>query len=286
VVTDADTHVHPQAVKLLVARLTRSPRIVAVAGSPHVTNRSNLLHAMQMLEAASIIGLIRRTQALIGRVGVVAGVLGLFRRDAVLAVGGYDGRMATEDIDLSWRLLMAGGHTAFEPRALVGMEVPSTLRALWAQRKRWARGQGEVLHDQGRTAMRWRNRRMWPIAIEGAASLVWVVFWALTLVLGTITVALGRDLPLLGLGIAWGIAVAAVASIQLSFALGIDDRYDPRLWFAFLLGPIYPLAYWALAACAAIRSQVGALFTGPRDKRVVWDIPREQAARAGPGDAP
>ena len=35
-----------------------------------------LICAMQVLEAAAIIGLIRRTQSLTGRVGVVAGVLG------------------------------------------------------------------------------------------------------------------------------------------------------------------------------------------------------------------
>ena len=119
-VTDADTHMHPAALKLLVARMSRSPLLAAVAGAPHVTNRGRLLPAMQVLEAASIIGLIRRTQSLSGRVGVVAGVLGLFRRDRVLAVGGYDPRMATEDIDLSWKLLLRGWHTAFEPRALVG----------------------------------------------------------------------------------------------------------------------------------------------------------------------
>ena len=123
VVSDADTHLHPLALKLLVSRMSRSPRIVAVAGEPHVTNRKTLLNAMQILEASSIIGLIRRTQALSGRVGVVAGVLGLFRRQPVLDVGGYDGRMATEDIDLTWRLLLAGWHTAYEPAALVGMEV-------------------------------------------------------------------------------------------------------------------------------------------------------------------
>ena len=106
---------------------------------------------MQVLEAASIIGLIRRTQSLSGRVGIVAGVLGMFRRERVLAVGGYDARMSTEDIDLTWRLLMAGWHTAYEPHALVGMQVPSTLRALWAQRTRWARGQGEILHEHLRT---------------------------------------------------------------------------------------------------------------------------------------
>jgi len=53
--------------------------------------------------------------------------------------------MATEDIELTWRLLLAGWETAYEPRALVGMQVPPSLRALWAQRKRWTRGQGEVI---------------------------------------------------------------------------------------------------------------------------------------------
>ena len=65
-VVDADTHVHPQALKLLVARISGSPMVAAVAGAPHVTNRGRLVLAMQMLEAATIIGLIRRTQSLTG----------------------------------------------------------------------------------------------------------------------------------------------------------------------------------------------------------------------------
>ena len=123
-VIDADTHLHPHALKLVVARMRRSPMVAAVAGAPHVTNRGRFLLAMQVLEAAAIIGLMRRTQSLTGRVGVVAGVLGLFRRDRVLAVGGYDPRMATEDVDLTWKLLLAGWETVYEPRALVGMQVP------------------------------------------------------------------------------------------------------------------------------------------------------------------
>ena len=69
------------------------------------------------------------------------------------------------------------------------------------------------------------------------------------------------------------------------FALGMANRYDPRLRFAFLLGPVYPFAYWVLSACAALRSEVGALFKGPRERRVVWDIPREKAAGPGREDA-
>ncbi|HEY2162132.1 MAG TPA: glycosyltransferase family 2 protein [Solirubrobacteraceae bacterium] len=277
IVCDADTHLQPLAPKLLVSRLSRSERIAAVAGGPHVTNRRTLLAGLQILEAASIIGLIRRTQGLIGRVGVVAGVLGLFRRDAVLEVGGYNGRMATEDIDLSWRLLLAGWETTFEPAALVGMQVPVNLKALWAQRKRWARGQGEVLHTYLRRVARWRNRRLWPLVIEALASLAWVFGLTLALVLTTLDEIVGKPVALLGFGLAWGISIAVVATIQLSLALGIEHPYDRRAALAFFAGPLYPLAYWTIAAAAALRSEALAVFKGPREKRVVWDIPREGA---------
>jgi biofilm PGA synthesis N-glycosyltransferase PgaC len=275
VVTDADTHLQPLALKLLVARISRSPRIVAVAGAPKVTNRRNMLNAMQILEASSIIGLIRRTQALSGRVGVVAGVLGLFRREPVLAVGGFDARMATEDIDLTWRLLLAGWHTTYEPAALIGMEVPSTLDSLWAQRRRWARGQGEVLHTRLRTMVRWRHRRLWPLAFEAVASLTWVIAFALALAATTIAVVVGSRPSILHFGFAWGIAVAVVGTLQLAFALGIDARYDRRAAIAFLFGPIYPIAYWLFSAVAALRAEIPALLHGPRERRVVWDVERE-----------
>ncbi len=280
VVCDADTHLQRRAVRLLVARMMRRPRIAAVAGGPHVTNRKNLVAALQMLEAASIIGLIRRTQGFVGRVGVVAGVLGLFRRDAVLAVGGYDGRMATEDIDLSWRLLMAGWETTFEPDALVGMEVPTTLPSLWAQRKRWARGQGEVLHTYFRTVMRWRNRRLWALAGEGILSLAWVLGLVVAFLLSLLDLILGDRLPILRFGLAWGIAIGVVAAVQMVFALSIEHRYDRRAALAFFLGPLYPLGYWTISAAAALRSEAPAMITGPREQRVVWDIERETASPA------
>jgi biofilm PGA synthesis N-glycosyltransferase PgaC len=278
-VTDADTHVHPLAMRLLVARLTSSPRLAAVAGAPHVTNRTNLLCAMQIIEAASIIGLIRRTQALTGRVGVVAGVLGLFRKDAVQSVGGYRGEMATEDIDLSWRLLLDGWHTSYEPAALVGMQVPARLPALWAQRRRWARGQGEVLHVHFRRLLHPRHWTMWPVAFEAFASLVWILCLTTFVALQAIHLIgfiAGIRASWTALGLAWGVAVAVVATLQLSFALRINFPHDRRAPLAFLLGPIYPVAYWALSAVASVRSEVPAILRGPADARVVWDIPREQ----------
>jgi biofilm PGA synthesis N-glycosyltransferase PgaC len=272
--SDADTHLHPLALKLLASRMVEAGRIGAVAGGPHVTNRGRLLTAMQVLEAAAIIGLIRRTQSLSGGVGTVAGVLGLFRREAVLEVGGYDPRMATEDIDLTWRLLLAGWHTVYEPRALVGMEVPSTLSALWAQRKRWALGQGEVLRTHFREVMRWRNRRVWLLAIESSASLLWVVGLVLSLIVAAVALLTGHGVGIFGFSLAWGIAIAVVATLQLAFALQIDIHYDRRAALAFLIGPLYPIAYWMISATAALRCETVGLLHGPRGERVTWDIPR------------
>jgi biofilm PGA synthesis N-glycosyltransferase PgaC len=274
-IVDADTHLHPAALKLLVARMSRSPMVAAVAGAPHVTNRGHLLLSMQILEAASIIGLIRRTQSLTGRVGVVAGVLGLFRRDRVLAVGGYDPRMATEDIDLTWRLLIAGWETVYEPQALVGMQVPSTLGGLWAQRKRWARGQGEVLHTHLGQVVRWHNRRVWLLAFESLASLLWVAAIGVSLAIAAFGVAIGSE-DLFGFAFAWGIAIAIVATLQLLLAIWLERGYDPTILGSFLVAAVYPLAYWLISALAAVRSQIMALMRGPRGRRVVWDVPRER----------
>jgi biofilm PGA synthesis N-glycosyltransferase PgaC len=279
-VCDADTHMHRLAPKLLVARMLRSPLNVAVAAGPHVTNRVNLLAAMQVLEAASIIGLIRRSGSLRGRVGTVAGVLALFRREPVLAVGGYRGEMATEDIDLTWRLLLRGWHTVYEPEALIGMQVPTSLRALWMQRKRWARGQGEVLHQHLGTAVRWRQRGMWPVALESLASLFWVAAWAFALLVALVDLFLPSWKTIFGLAIAWGVAIGVVCTLQLAAALVLGARWDAASLKAFLLGPLYPLFFWAVSALAALRAQIPALLRGPCGRRVVWDIPRDAADTA------
>jgi hypothetical protein len=37
----------------------------------------------------------------------------------------------------------------------------------------------------------------------------------------------------------------------------------------FLLGPIYPIFFWLVSACAALRAEIPALCTGPAERRVV-----------------
>jgi biofilm PGA synthesis N-glycosyltransferase PgaC len=171
--------------------------------------------------------------------------------------------MATEDIDLTWRLLMAGGHTAYEPYAVVGMEVPPTLKALWAQRRRWARGQGEVLHRHLRRVMSRRHHKMWMLGLESVLSVVWVLGLVASLILAVANAIFGDSLGTFGFGLAWGVAISIIATIQLLVALWLNFRYDRWDVRSLLVGAIYPLAYWAISAAAALREEVISIIRGP-----------------------
>jgi poly-beta-1,6-N-acetyl-D-glucosamine synthase len=285
-VQDSDAAIHPLALRILAARLEESPRLAAVAGDARVTNRGSLLAALQTLEFASVVGLIRRTQALTATVGVVAGIIGLFRREAFVAVGGYDERMATEDIELTYRVLLADWETTYAPRALVGMRVPTSLRALWHQRRRWARGHGEVLRTHGRALASWRHRHLWPVFVESLLSLAWIALATLALTVTIVRIAVNDSSDVISLLPAWGVAVAVITSIQFLVALGIERRYDVTATWALVCGPLYPAAYWMLNALAALSSELPAVISGPRGERVQWDTIRERAQVGSADDSP
>jgi hypothetical protein len=116
---------------------------------------------------------------------------------------------------------------------------------------------------------------MWPLGAESLVSLIWVMGLLASLVVVVVQVLLSGTAGLFGLGVAWGIAIAVVATVQLGVALGLDYAYDPRGLRVFLLGPLYTIAFWLVGAAAALHSQIAALIGGPRGQRVVWDIPRE-----------
>src|SRR4029077_15061673 len=111
---------------------------------------------LQMIEFTSIISLLRRAQRIWGRILTMSGVVGAFRTSALIDVGPYSPEMATEDIDMTWRLQRAAYDVRYEPRALVWMTVPPSLRALVTQRKRWARGLAQVLRRYRGVLVSWR----------------------------------------------------------------------------------------------------------------------------------
>jgi cellulose synthase/poly-beta-1,6-N-acetylglucosamine synthase-like glycosyltransferase len=87
---------------------------------------------------------------------IISGAFGLFRRDTVLAVGGFDTTTVGEDMDVIVRLhqwCRRQGHPyriVFRPDPVCWTEVPESVAVLARQRNRWQRGTCQVLRRHWR----------------------------------------------------------------------------------------------------------------------------------------
>ena len=147
---DADTLLMPWALRRVVARLIDSPDdTVAVAGSVMARNaRDNLLTRLQQWDYLVGIASVKRAQSLLQGTLVAQGAFSVFRAPAVREVGGWPDTIG-EDIVLTWALLRNHGRVGFESTAVAFTDVPTRLRVLIRQRRRWARGMIEGLRDHG-----------------------------------------------------------------------------------------------------------------------------------------
>lgn len=248
VVMDADARPEPNLLQALVPHF-QFPRVGGVTGNPRVVNRSRFLAKLQAIEFTSIISLQRRAQRIWGRILTMSGVIGAFHRDAMIDVGLYSPDMATEDIDLTWKLQLRHWDVRYEPRAVVWMNVPTTLRGLWRQRTRWALGLSQVLRRHGRTALHWRHRRLWPVLIESSASVTWAYTYTWMMLLWIVSYSLGY--PPVGASPIpnwWGMLIGTVCLTQLLTGAILDRRYDPAIGRHFAIAVFYPIIYWILLA--------------------------------------
>jgi biofilm PGA synthesis N-glycosyltransferase PgaC len=147
---DADTLLMPYSLRHAVARLLVSPPdTVAVAGAVLVRNsRENLLTRAQEWDYFLGIASVKRAQALLQGTLVAQGAFSVYDTTALRLVGGWPNRIG-EDIVLTWRMLLQGGRSVFEPTAVAFTDAPSGWGAFARQRRRWARGMIEGLRDHG-----------------------------------------------------------------------------------------------------------------------------------------
>ncbi len=168
---DADTLIEPDALVRMVRPFVDDDHVLAAGGTIRVANASRV-EAGRVVETRvprralpgfQVIEYLRAF--LFGRLGwnrlggnlIVSGAFGLFRRDAMLAAGGYLHDTVGEDMELVLRLRRLGYERGgphrvdFIPDPVAWTEVPSSARVLGRQRDRWHRGLCDVL---------WRHRRL------------------------------------------------------------------------------------------------------------------------------
>lgn len=280
-VVDADACPAPQALRYLVPHF-ESARVAAVTGNPRVVERTRLLTKLQVLEFTSIISLLRRAQRVWGRILTVSGVVTMFRVSAIVDVDLFSPDMATEDIDMTWKLETRFYDVRYEPGAMVWMRVPTSLAALVRQRRRWALGLSQVLRRHGpQVVTRWRRRRMWPVAAEATLSIVWAylfvglsAFWLVSLLAGHPPAGVS---PFPNM---WGMIIATLAIGQLSLGLALDHRYDRGLVRDVPVAVIYPLVYWMLMALITVTVTPRGLIHDRQRGLARWHTPRPDAVPA------
>ena len=275
-VMDADAVPDPKILRHLVPHF-KFPRCAAVTGNPRVVNRNSFLSKLQAIEFASIISMMRRAQRIWGRIMTMSGVVGIFRRNALFDVGLYSPEMATEDIDLTWRLQLRHWDVRYESRAVMWMRVPQSLGGLWRQRRRWALGLSQVLVRHARELAQWKHRRFWPVMIEANMSVGWAYTYVVLTVIWLLSYAVGY--PPVGASPIpnfWGMLIATVCLLQLITGVLLDKGYDEHLPRYFVVAVFYPLIYWILMAVITVTTTPQGLNVNRQKRKyTLWKPIRE-----------
>lgn len=272
---DGDALLDEYATHWLVAHLVSGRRVGAVTGNPRIRNRSTLLGRLQVGEFSSIIGIIKRAQRVYGRIFTVSGVISAFRRSALHRIGYWAEDMVTEDIDISWRLQMDHWDIRYEPNALCFILMPETLKGLWRQRLRWARGGVEVILRHSMCMASWKNRRMWGVISEYTLSVIWAYIMLLIFILWGLGLffSIPEALYVRSILPSWhGVILGMVCLLQFAISLLIDRRYEKEVGRNYFWVIWYPMAYWVLNMLTVVVAVPKTLFRR-RAQRATWVSP-------------
>lgn len=244
--TDADVILAPDCLAQAMQRVVEDRgRTVGVAGNVRPLNGSeirlgHLIQArvpegfvarMQVLEYVRTFLATRPAWSRINGLPLASGAFGIWKKDSVLAIGGFTKDHLGEDLDLTMRMHRYHLETkipyriVYEPSAVIWTEVPETLRVLRRQRIRWHRGLMRATRDFMSMTFNPRYRQVglvtWPgmFLFEYIAPIVEFAGWVI-LPLGY---ALGIfNAPLFG----WMVLLALGMGLLNSFvALLLDESY-------------------------------------------------------------
>ena len=219
---DADSLLESDALLRVARPFVEDPdRMIATGGSIRAVNGSTVYRGRltsfgqprSWLARIQIIEYLR--SFLLGRTGwsrfrgllIISGAFGLYRRDLVAAVGGFDTDSLGEDADLVvslHRLMRDRGEDyriAFLPDPVCWTEVPSTAKVLGTQRRRWSHGLGQVL---------WKHRSMMANPRYGRVGMVSMPYYLAFELLGPIVELVGVVAVIVGL---------LIGAVSVQFAL-------------------------------------------------------------------
>lgn len=268
---DADTVPEPDALNHYVNYFIRedSNNIAAVTANMDVQNRTTILAKSQTVEFSSIVGIIKRTQkGVFGGLYAYSGANTMYRKSALIDAGLFRQDRATEDISIAWDHQLNGWLALFAPQIMFFMEVPESLKVLYNQRKRWAKGGTEVwltnfkkiifhpFENVGRTLM----------FIDQTFSIIWsLLFWISSIIfLVTLFTFLSqgnfeRIFHMLTMSAIFICFEMVSGLFQLLASLLVDDSGRKIKYLIF--APLYMLLFWMINALTILTTLIPAIRT-------------------------
>jgi cellulose synthase/poly-beta-1,6-N-acetylglucosamine synthase-like glycosyltransferase len=221
IAVDADTLIEPDALLRLTRPFLLGREIAAVGGTVRVANNCTVKDGRvtdarvptKLLPGIQVVEYLRAF--LFGRLGwnrlggnlIISGAFGLFRKEYVMAVGGYQTTSIVEDLDLVVRMhrYLRRNRIRYEmpfiPDPVAWTEVPESMAVLSRQRERWHRGL---------IAAMWRYKTMLFNPRYGRIGLFAMPFFAFGEMLAPLIELLGYVITVVGL---------AFGMVNVSFAL-------------------------------------------------------------------
>jgi putative glycosyltransferase (exosortase G-associated) len=164
---DSDVALHQHAIANMVAAFERDPEMVAATGAVetssalsdptrHVGPLLRIIRECEFHEYHFAFNVGRRFESESGQLFTLAGAFSGFRRESLLQSHMYDTSTVGEDTYMTFdiRERFPGRHVAVVPAAVCYTEPIPSIRALYAQRVRWQRGEIEVIAAHPQLASR------------------------------------------------------------------------------------------------------------------------------------
>ena len=181
----------------LVANHFRDPRVASVGGMILPLETESILQKTVYLKFVYFLFVVKRGQELLDSILVQAGGYSVFRKEALLKIGGaWMDNQFGEDGELTHRIARSGYKTELELRSVVYSEVPEKLTNFMHQRSRWNIA---FYHSRARNLellKEWRSPR--------------------SFVFLTDLIAHGASF---GIGLTWPLVIAAVMTNNANFSI-------------------------------------------------------------------
>lgn len=284
---DADTIPEPDALWKYINYFSQDSdtNVAAVTGNMDVQNRSRIIEKSQTVEFSSIVGVIKRGQlGTLNTMYAYSGANTMYRKTALIDAGLFRQDRATEDISIAWDQQLQGWTPVFAPDIMFFMAVPASLRMLYRQRSRWAKGGTEVWLTNIPKILPHpiKHLEQFVMFVDQTFSIIWSLFYWVSFGVFIVMLALAlirgdRD------QLAYMIAMSFIfinyemiaGLLQLGAALLIDDQGRKLKYILF--APFYLLLYWILNTLTIATTFIPAIKTIMGFGTGTWKSPERKA---------